>query len=322
MELTEAKIFEAFGYPEQAAASAAASDGAREQEPAEPAAETRNQEPDTGAKEQEPAVPAEGTKTTAPQKNQEQEPQEPQTEEQRRQNAARRRQQERQAAVEQAVAQARQEMQKEQDAQWEQFFRDANFKNSVTGEPIRTREEYLKWQEDFANIQLQEQLKAGELTQEALQQVISQNPVVQQAQQLIQREETARAQQEQAEEQQRIQQEIASIGEMDPRIKTVADLANMPQEEFTRFKSFVDKGYSFLDSYKLSHMDKIINERAEAARIAAMNNARGKDHLVATGNPMGTMEQSVPKAQLEIYRKLNPNASMDQIQKHWNKYHK
>lgn len=326
MELTEAKIFEAFGYPEKAAESAEreaagqkAAEGAKGQEVAEPA------QTGTEAVVEEPAETATGGQEGGEAGTGEGNPPEgnpAQTEQERRENAARRRKQEQQAAVDQAVAQARQEMQAEQAKVWEKFFEGAGFTNNITGQPIRTKEEYDAWQAQYAQKQIQEQLQKGELTQEVLQQVISQNPIVQQAQQLVQADAEAKQQAQDAKEQQRIQGEIAEITKMNPAIRSVADLAKMPQKEFDAFKAYVDRGYSFLDSYKLSHFEQLTASRAEAARNAALNNARGKDHLTATQNPGGAGDKSVPPAQLALYRKLNPNASMEDIQKHWNKYHK
>lgn len=330
MEMTEAKIFEAFGYPEQAAQSAKAAAeaaGAKEQVVAEPAAEGTNADTTGSATEgqqvqQEPQKAQQTGQEAEPTEEPGEDGKQQQTEQQRRENAARRRRQEQQAAVDQAVAQARQAMEQEQNRQWEQFFQQAGFKNSVTGQPIKTKAEYDAWQTEFAQQQLAEQLKKGELTPEALQQVISNNPIVQQAQQLIQQDSAAKQQAQEAAEQQRIQSEIAQITAMNPAIKSVEDLARMPQAEFDAFKGYVDKGYSFLDSYKLSHMEQIVNARAEAARNAALNNARGKDHLSATQNPGGAGESAVPKAQMELYRKLMPKATPEEIQKHWNKYNK
>ena len=331
MEMTEAKIFEAFGYPEQAAQSAkkaAEAAGENGQETAAPAASEGNAD-NSGSTGQEQTQQQEqqtdgqtGQATEQTEEPEAAEGKQEQTEQQRRENAARRRRQEQQAAVDQAVAQAKQAMEQENSRQWEQFFQKAGFTNSVTGQPIKTKEEYDAWQAEFAQQQLSEQLKKGELTPEALQQVISQNPIVQQAQQMLQRDSAAQQQAQEAAEQQRIQAEIAQITAMNPAIKSVEDLARMPQAEFDAFKGYVDRGYSFLDSYKLSHFEQLANARAEAARNAALNNARGKDHLSATQNPGGAGESAVPKAQLELYRRLNPNASMEEIQKHWNKYRK
>lgn len=327
-ETTQAKIFEAFGFREEAERAAQneakqSDEGGNTQEVAEPAqAEAKTvAEASEGIRSEDQKDGAEGAQSAAASGGQGGEAQ-PQSEQERRENAARRRRQEQQAAVEQAVAQARQDMQVQQEAAWQQFFETAGFVNSVTNQPIRTKEEYDAWQADFAQQQLQEQLKNGELTQEVLQQVISQNPIVQQAQRLVEKNAQTQQQEQEQQERQRIAEEIAQIGKLNPEIQSVEDLARMPQAEFDAFKGYVDKGYTFLDSYRLSHFDQLANARAEAARNAAMNNARGKDHLTAIQNTGGAGALSVPAKEMALYRKLNPRASEAEIQKHWNKYKK
>lgn len=320
-EITEAKVYEALGL--QAPAPAAGADGANVQEPAAPAVQT--EDPNQGAKAQEPAVPASGSDDGNPTPAQEDNPiqdgqepgKKPMDEKQRHENAARRRQQEQQAAVDAAVQQALQAERKKADAEWAGFFEKAGLKNTFTDEPIKTREQYTKWFQEYQSKQMQQDLKDGKLTPEMLQQLISQNPVMQQVQKIVGQDTAAKKLAQQQAEQTRIDGEIAEISKLNPNVKTVGDLLSMPK--YQEFKSYVDKGYSYLDSYRLSHMDEIANARAEQARQTALNNARGKDHLVASGKSQGTGAASVPPEIMRQYRLFNPKATDAQIQAHYNK---
>lgn len=318
--ITEESVYTALGLE---APAPAAAEGAKTQEPAEPAAQSTK--PEVGAKEQEPAEPAEGTveqpgtdsgKDDDP-KRDDQTGKQPMDEKQRRENAARRRQQEQQAAIDTAVQNALQKEREKTDAEWSRFFAVSGMKNTATGEPIRTKAEYEAWQKVYQTEQMQQKLKAGELTPELMQQLISQNPVMQQAQQLIDQNAAAQQQAQQQAEQSRIQGEIVEIGKLDPAIKSVEDLLNM--ENFQTFKGYVDKGYSYLDSYKLSNMDKIANARAQQAQQQALDNARSKDHLKPSGKSQGAGAVSVPPQILKQYRLFMPNATDAQIQAHYNK---
>lgn len=322
--ITEAKLFEAFGLtPPQ-------EQGAQVQAIAEPAAEGNQVQTAEGAQVQEPAEPAVQTvepsePETEPQEGapaateqppaQEPAPAKPSlTEEQRRANAARRRQQEQQAAIDAAV----QAEQAKQTAVLNDLFAKAGLKNTFTGEPITNLDQFHAWNKQFEANRLQQELKSGKLTVEGLNQVVSQHPAVQQAQQLIQQQQTQQAQQKQAADMAKIEAEIAEISKLDPAIKGVADLLNMPTSD--QFKGYVAKGYGFLDAFKLSNMDRLATAKAEAAKQEAMNNARGKDHLKATGNARGSGAASVPPNQMAIFRQMNPGASDAEILKFYNNY--
>ena len=59
------------------------------------------------------------------------------------------------------------------------FFARANLKNTVTGKPITTMEEFDAWRADYDAAKLQKDLKAGKLTPEALRSAVEQTPALQ-----------------------------------------------------------------------------------------------------------------------------------------------
>lgn len=236
----------------------------------------------------------------------------PLTPEQRRENAARRRQAETQAAVDQAVAAEREKHQKE----LADFFQAASLKNTITGKPITSMEEFNAWKQDFAAAKLQRELKAGKLTPEALNQAIAQNPAVQQVQQMARESEEAKRRAAEAEAKVRIDAELKEIGKMDPTIKGPEDLLKMPKAK--EFYAYVKRGFSFLEAYKMANFDTLTTRTAEAARQQAMTNARGKNHLTGT-RQQGAGALSVPADELAMFRAFNPDATDEQIQEFYNR---
>ncbi|MGM9626952.1 MAG: hypothetical protein ACI3V4_02510 [Faecousia sp.] len=328
-EITEARLYEAFGLkaPEKDPGQ-----GEQVQEPAAPASETAPADTGEGAQAQEPAEPApddaavisdnEPDSTGEPE-DLGTERKQPLTLEQRRENAARRRQQEQQAAIDQAVSNALTAEREKQAGQMKEFFAKAGMKNTFTGQPITTLEEFDSWKREFDIQQLNKSLKDGKLTAEQLNQVIASHPAVQQAQTMIRQNLQSQAQQQNAAEQERITAELAEIEKLSAQIggKTIGgvqDLLTMPKNQ--QFRGYVAKGYSFLDAYKLTHMEELSNAKAEAAKRQAINNDRGKDHLTAVGNPRGSGAASVPADQMRMFRAMNPNATDAQIQAFYNKY--
>lgn len=310
-EITESSLMAAFGLADPG-------QGAKEQEPAAPAAEEAPEDTGTGVQEQEPAAPADGS----PEPGAEPDPQtgdgkpgtQPQTEEERRANAARRRQQEQKAAVDAAVKAERERL----EAQQQQFFRDANLKNTFTGEPITNMDQFRAWKEAFDRKKTEQAMKSGKMTPEALDDAISRHPVVQKAQAVIDQAEQAAKQQREAADKARIDAELAEIRKLNPNITSVADLLKAPCAE--AFRANVKKGMGLLDAYRLADFDNLTAQKADAARQQALNSSRGKDHLNPIGTGRGPGAVSVPPEQMRYFRSLMPGKSDAEIQAFYNKH--
>lgn len=332
MELTEARIYEAFGLE---APAADAGTGEQAQEVAAPASTAVQTGHEEGEREQEIAAPADGEDGQDPGT----EPtddggdgggdtgitgqgtgKEPMSPEQRRENAAKRRKQEQKAAVDQAVAEALQAEREKSARDLEQFFVRMGMKNTYTGEQIKTMDQFNSWKQQFDAEQLDKDLKSGTATAEQLRQMISNHPVVQQAQQVIEQSRQVQQAQQAAADQARIDDQLAQIQKLNPQIKSVADLLTMPKAD--TFKEFVAKGNDFISAYRLTFFEELTDRKAEAAKQQAINNSRGKDHLQAVGGARGSGALTVPAREMAMYRAFNPNATEAEIQAHYNKYKK
>lgn len=335
-DITEAKVYEALGL------------GVQAQEPADPAA-TQDPEVNTepaggnaggaGAQAQEPAAPAQsdtnsqtGTQTDATAATADPEDPEnnadtgadggkqPLTAEQRRANAARRRQQEEDARVQKAVSEALQAERTKHDTDMKAFFEKAGIKDTFTGKPITSMEEFYAWRNKLDEAKIQKDLKEGKLTPEALEKAVAAHPVIKQAEQVVQKGQEAQRRAQEAEDKVRIEAQIAEISKIDPIVKSTADLLKIPEAK--DLYAYIKKGYSIPDAHYLATRERRENARVEAVKQQAMNNARGKDHLQATGNARGTGAISVPAEEMKLYRMMNPGATEAQIQAHFNQYMK
>ena len=315
MELTEEKIYAAFGLEAPAGEKAqeaaehaedAAQEGEKAQEAAEPAEEPAQEtETNDGAEEEKAEMSAE----------------------QRRENAARRRQQEQKAAIDKAVEDALSAEREKHAEVLKGLFANAGMKNTVTGEKIETVEQFQAWREAMQEQQLERDLQSGKLTKEGLNAAISTHPAVAEAQKILEQQkhqaeeaETARKQRQEAEQQKRIEQELANIHKMDESINTVADLLKMPNAE--AFREKVNRGYSFEDAYILVNRDRLEKAQAAAAQNAAMQKMRGKEHLVPPAGAKGTGAGTVPKDVMNLFRTFNPKATEAEIIAYYNKYNK
>ena len=135
---------------------------------------------------------------------------------------------------------------------------------------------------------MEEQIKKANLDPQLINAMIEQSPAVRNANEILARvraEEGARA----------IQDQVAEISKIDPAVKTLEDIRNM--DSFDEFDRRVRSGMSLVDAFKIANYDKLIARNGEAAKQAAINAAKGKQHMTQTkgnaGNGVSMSEEDL-----------------------------
>ena len=138
----------------------------------------------------------------------------------------------------------------------------------VTGRPITSVQEYVEALAIQQRQQNERELEEKGVDPSIINRMIETNPVVMQAQQVL---EKAQADQAQA----ALQRDVEELSKIDPNIRDVNDLASLPT--FPQMVDFVakNKGVSIVDAYKVFNF----GNAKTAARQQAINQMRGKDHL-------------------------------------------
>ena len=155
----------------------------------------------------------------------------------------------------------------------------------TTGQPITNVRDYM----DALAIQ-QRQANEQELQEKGvdpalIDRMIAQNPIVMQAQQVIERSQVTEAEA-------RIEKDIAELSKYDPNIKGVKDLAELPN--FPDIVNLVaNNNLSLLDAYKAVNFDSFMHQTNDAARQQAINQMRGKAHLQSQGSGVATGDDDV-----------------------------
>lgn len=320
MEFTEKDVFEAMGLtpPEEEPGAQQEPTGANEPGAAAPAAEETTGTPEGGGAGTEDGEGAEGA-VTAPEgqdgadgadnndAGDAEGAKKEQTPDERRAHAAARRRAEQQAAVDAALKAQSEKM----AAEWKAFFESAGLKNTITGEPIATKEQFDEWSKSFKQQKLESDLKAGKLTQESLNEAISENPVVKQAAEIVAAHEREQAAAEQEKMQRAIDEQIKKIHALEPEVNGVEDLLKLPESE--EFYARVKSGMSFYDAYLISTRERREKALAEAARAQALTGQRGKDHLTGAAASRGAGGKVVTSEELASFRIFNPTATDEEI---------
>ena len=286
----------------------AIAEGAEVTEPADPSAESEPTDHSAGAEAQEAAAPAgDDTKAQEPGK-------EGKTEEDARFAAARRRAE---ADRDAAIAKARADVEAQAQKSIDQFFRNSGLVNPFTKAPITTRDEYTAYRQQYMEQQKQNMLQRTGMSQEEYKAFVDNLPEVRAAREAKAAADQAAMEAREQQARSKVEAQLKEIQGMDPSIKTLQDLSKM--ETYPKLYDMVKRGYSIVDAYKLANYDALTNRAAEASRKAAVTAVQSKQHLTTTKS-RGDGAVSVPESVLEEYRVLNPGASREEIQKHYQRY--
>lgn len=216
-----------------------------------------------------------------------------------------------------AIAKAKEEAKEENKRAMDEMIRSMGIRNPYTKQPITTKAEMDEYRARVGEEKKSQLLKKSGMTDEEFKRFVQDLPEVKAAQ--AAREEAEKAAQAAKLEKAKlaIDEQLREITVLDPTIKDLSDLSKM--ENYEKIYGMVKKGYSLIDAFKLANYDVLTTRTAEASRQAAINAARGKEHLAKT-RQRGAGAVSVPSDIKAEYRELNPGMTDAEIQQHYNKY--
>lgn len=202
--------------------------------------------------------------------------------------------------------------QKKVNAMFVELFGKMN--NPKTGRPIQTAEEYIEAVKAQQRTQIEERMKQGGVDPSIIQQLIASDPTVREAHEIMERQKVA-------EQDARIAREIADIAKVNPAIKNVDDLAKDASfpEVYERWEKS-GRQESLFDIYRLVNFDALTLQRSEAAKQAAINQAKGKQHLTKTNGveQPATENVPIPDSVLQSWKEAYPNLSMQELTAKYN----
>lgn len=185
------------------------------------------------------------------------------------------------------------------------------YKNPVTGQPIRTAQDYLLAMQAQTQQQNAQQLQQAGLDPRLIDRAVAMNPAVQQAQQIVQ-------QHTQAEAQRMMNEDLQKIVDLDPSLGSVNDVIRT--ENFQEVINRVRAGLPLVDAYKLVNYDRLTKLQAQAAQQQAVNQAKSKGHLSTASGLAGETEgDDIPESQVSSWRKWFPDKSMKELRALYNK---
>lgn len=208
-----------------------------------------------------------------------------------------------------AEAEARRK-QEAQDAEIAARFKD--YKNPITGQPIRSVNDYFAALDAQTQMQTKQTLESKGIDPNLIEKAVENSPAIRTANAIIQ-------------EQQRknietyLEEQVREISKIDPDIKSAKDIES--SEKYSEILNYLNNNkLSLVDSYKLVYADKLAERRVGAVKQQAVNNAKSQQHLVATGGgtPGSDNLVEIPEKILKQWQEFFPDASYEELRQKYN----
>jgi hypothetical protein len=201
-----------------------------------------------------------------------------------------------------------------EDAEYARRFGD--YENPITHQPIRSKKDYfdaLDAQEKLRRDQeLQDKGIDPRMFEELVNRQVENNPVVQQAQMVMEesRQRNAEA---------LLEEDMKVISSLNPNLKSLADVQSLP--DFMQMAQMCQtNGIRLADAYKLVHFNDLMAGKTASAKQAALNTMNGTAHLNQTDGLANADngEVEIPANEVAQWKRAFPHLSAAELRKKYN----
>ena len=116
-----------------------------------------------------------------------------------------------------------------------------------------------------------------------------------------------------------MEEDFKEVLKMDPTLASQDDIINADNYQDVVNYVATHPGMRFSDAYKLVNFDRLASSRTQAAKQAAINDVKGKNHL-STGAALNVADnqEDIPASMIEQYKELFPDKSMKELKSLYN----
>lgn len=185
--------------------------------------------------------------------------------------------------------------------------------NPETNQPIRGARDYFEALAAQERMNAREQLQQANVDPSLIDKMIQNSPVIRQA-------EAATAELNNIRARQMMEEDFKEVLKMDPTLSSQDDI--IKADNYQNVVNYVQEhpGIRFSDAYKIVNFDRLASSRTEAAKQAAINQVKGKNHLV-TGAALNVNDgmEEIPADVVEMYKETFPGKTMSELKSLYNK---
>lgn len=187
------------------------------------------------------------------------------------------------------------------------------YSNPETGQPIRSAKDYADAMAAQERIRAREQLKENNIDPALIDNMIANSPVVRQAQEATNELNSYRAQKQ-------LDEDLKKILTFDNRFSSIEELKADPSMMEVADYVSTHPGVRADEAYKIINYERLTSSNGAAAKQAAINSIKGKNHL-ATGAALNVDDntEDIPASQLQMYKDAFPDKTLKEIKSLYNK---
>ena len=188
-----------------------------------------------------------------------------------------------------------------------------NYTNPETGQPIRSARDYFEAMAAQERMQMRQKLKESDIDPHLIDNMIANSPAVREARAMTAELNSYRANN-------LVSEDFKKVLALDPSKNSEADIVNDPSYEAVVGYVQTHPGTRFDEAYKLVNFDRLANSRGAAAKQAAINEVKSKNHLsTGTSLDVPSTEEEIPASMLESFKETFPEKSMKELKALYNK---
>ena len=201
--------------------------------------------------------------------------------------------------------------QAEVDALYAQQY--GGYTNPETGQPIRSARDYAEAMAAQERMQVRAQLQENNIDPRVIDSMIANSPAVREARAVTAELNSIRAGQ-------MMNEDFRTVLSFDSSKASEQDIVNDPSYDAVVDYVQAHPGVRFSDAYKLINFDRLSNSKGIAAKQAAINEVKGKNHL-STGAAVNvnSSTEDIPESMIETYKENFPGRSLKELKALYNK---
>jgi len=187
------------------------------------------------------------------------------------------------------------------------------YTNPETGAPITSARDYAEAMAAQERMQIRQQLQQSNIDPSVIDNMIANSPAVREARAVTAELNTIRANQ-------MMSADFQEVLSFDGTKSSEEDIINDPSYDTVVDYVQAHPGVRFSEAYRLVNFDRLTNSKGAAAKQAAINEIRGKNHL-STGAAVNVSSNAVeiPAKMLETYKEYFPGKSIKELTALYNK---
>lgn len=187
------------------------------------------------------------------------------------------------------------------------------YANPETGQPITSARDYFEAMAAQERMQVRAQLQENNIDPKVIDSMIANSPAVREARAVTAELNSIRASQ-------MMNDDFKKVLSLDTTMSSEDDIVNDPSYDTVVGYVQSHPGVRFDEAYKLINFDRLANSKGTAAKQAAINEIKGKNHL-STGAAVNinSTAEDIPESLLETYKESFPGRSLKELKALYNK---